>query len=172
MKSVLNPVAIQEPAIVVSRPTTPPNAYNTHKTTMDLDLYTPDAVTEYSQWPVAFPEAFYATNLRLNVLTNGIISVPAKTLFYAKHLLHGVHWMRYDENHATPTHPWFYPRDDSWFLGSTDTKESVGQSRSQLDRRVHGVVFRRIGRADTINKCVPVVMAISNFQVDYTLSVA
>jgi len=132
----------------------------------------PDSVTEYYQWPVVYHEGFYATNLRLYVLTNGMHAVPAKTIFYAKHLLHGVHWMRYDENHATPTHPWFYPRDDSWFLVSTNSKESFGQSKDQLQHRVHGVVFRRIGRADTINKCVPVVMAISNFQVDYDTRVA
>lgn len=181
-KSLMNPSPFETPILVVTRPGVSVRDDDSDKTDAlndrDVELSLPTAAFEFYTPPPIYKEFFYATNFKANIFTNGMLAIRAKNIFAAIPLTVGIHWLRYDEDRADPEHRLFFPRDDTWYLGSMASettgseREAYGQSRGTLAHRVHGVVFRRVGIADTIHKCVPVIMTVANFQVDDALSVA
>lgn len=146
IKEVMNPTALEPPIAVVARPTS--NLEFAEEAAIGLLAKTWDPYYLY------YTTGLYVANLRPEAVTNGPITVPGKTLFQAKQLMFGAHWLRYDEVGANPEHDWFYPRTDTWRLASVVDASLLGGDPFTI----RGCVFRRIGRADTIQKCVPVVM--------------
>jgi len=166
IKSVMNPIATEPPVAIVTRPGLADTAGGRSKESPiaegDLTLFLPTAAFSYSEG--VYPATLYTANLVPNLLTNGIAAIPAKSVFPGISLLTGIHWLGYDAAKSDPEHRWFFPRNDTWYLGSMidsqtgDELEAYGQSADVLAHRVHGVAFRRIGLPDTINRCVAVVM--------------
>lgn len=183
MKSVLNPVASEDPIMIVMRGS---RAIGLPSTPMDVGFMPPFGVLNWN-WSADW--GYFSSNavqylLRSGLVTNGAVSVPAKTPFYCEYLMLGVHWLGYDDTEeydtwqatsgphrpkANPEHIWFYPRDDTFLLGSVNGSypffrvnsldpNSGALSESQSNRIVDGVLFRRVGHADEARKCVSVVM--------------
>jgi len=160
IKDVLNPIAIQEPTLVVGRPTGDHSAW--WDSTAFPGINDGILVNGWDSEYLYYSTAVYVANLRTEVLTNGPISVPAKTLFYARQLFMGVHWLGYHSD-AKPEDYWFYPRDDSYLLDSSTQPEYTERPHA-----LRGLMFRRVSYADTMKKCVPVVMSYLKCYGDYS----
>lgn len=169
-KSVMNPVAFEEPIMVVSRfgDSTPP--------INDMDLYQ----RIYAPF-IRIPNLEQLGDIAIApalpfVLTNGIVFARAKNLFQAEQPMLNVCWMRYDDEvdeedtpYSDPYDLWFFPRPDRWFLSSTlglplefpGTPTSVTVMSTGF--QTGPIMFQRMGAPDLAAKCVPVVQVMIPF---------
>jgi len=85
-----------------------------------------------------------AYNFRPDAITNGIRVIPKNSLFDGDFVGAGIHWLAYHEG-SDPESLWWNPTA-AWNLTDEDIPGQVGPW------------FRRVGRADEVNRCIPVLM--------------